>query len=287
MTVRKQFKMCLPCLNEMGDQAKFRRLAVCADDFGYSEGASLSIIALAARQAISSTSCLVDGRWFAQYAAELRSVGTNLALGLHLNFTSPPAPRHSPLAPLVLKAFTTGVASRQVLEQEIARQCDLFEQTMGCPPDFVDGHKHVHQLPTIREPLLDELSRRYDMRVVLRSTVPRVARGPKAALIASLGGRRLERLAQQHGFDFNRDFAGVYDFTRRIPYPERMRSWLSSISDRGLIMCHPQIGESGGEKQLALAAEHTFFASPEWPVLLAESRTELLPFTPGEFAQRA
>ena len=271
----------------MGDQAKLRRVAICADDFGYTESASRSILALAARQAISSTSCLVDGRWFAPYAGELKSVGTNFALGLHLNLTSPPAPYHSPLAPMLLKAFTTGVASRQALQQEIARQCDIFEQTMGCPPDFVDGHKHVHQLPTIREPLLDELSRRYDKRVVIRSTVPRVGRGPKARLIASLGGRRLERLAQQHGFGFNRDFAGVYDFTRRIPYPERMRSWLSSIGDRGLIMCHPQNGESGGEKQLALAAEHTFFAAPEWPVLLAETGTELLPFTSAEFGQPA
>jgi predicted glycoside hydrolase/deacetylase ChbG (UPF0249 family) len=229
---------------------------------------------------------LVDGRCFAQYAAELRSVGRNLALGLHLNFTSSTAPHRWPLAVIVVKAFTTGVASRKLLQQEIARQCDVFEQILGCAPEFVDGHQHVHQLPTIREPLLEELTRRYGTRVALRSTVPQTARGAKAALIASLGGKRFEHLARQRGFPTNRDFAGVYDFTTRVPYAKRMRAWLSSIRDSGLIMCHPQIGKSDTPKQASFTAEHAFLVSAEWQDLQTELKATLLPFTSETFTEQ-
>ncbi len=47
------------------------------------------------------------------------------------------------------------------VSRRIALQLDAFEGAMGGPPDYVDGHRHIHQLPQIRSALLEELTRRY------------------------------------------------------------------------------------------------------------------------------
>lgn len=50
---------------------------------------------------------------------------------------------------------------RKEIAAEITRQLDAFEEALGRPPDFVDGHQHVHVLPGVRRALLDILVRRY------------------------------------------------------------------------------------------------------------------------------
>ncbi|MFX7605201.1 ChbG/HpnK family deacetylase, partial [Acinetobacter baumannii] len=51
------------------------------------------------------------------------------------------------------------------LRDEIATQCALFEDATGRAPDYVDGHQHVHQLPQIREALVEVLVARYTGRL--------------------------------------------------------------------------------------------------------------------------
>ena len=212
------------------------------------------ILHLAELGRLNASSCLVEGPDFIAGADALRASG--LQIGLHLNFTEAMGRPglYLPVGSLILHAWARRLRRPQVAAQ-IARQLDLFEDAIGGPPDFIDGHQHVHQFPQIRTALLDEISRRYgDRRPWLRSTRRGDLSGLPAALrfkaytIEALGAARFTRLARQAGWPLNRGFLGVYDFKGgQKAYAALLRQWLSRARDGDAIMCHPAAAESPGD----------------------------------------
>lgn len=237
-----------------------RRLCICADDFGLADGINRAVVALARRRTISATSLMVKRRAARPAAALLKTLepGT-LAVGLHLDMGGI-ASGHRPAAEIHgdgrLAAFVLGALAGRldagVVLQEIRQQLDRFEALTGRPPDFVDGHQHVHQLPVVRECLLDELLRRYAGRLPwVRSTRPaaRQAFCGKSALIHALGGRGFDHRAQRLGFSTNRHLLGVDGFSGdSAAYRMRLRHWLADCSHNDLLMCHPASGEDSSER---------------------------------------
>jgi len=223
-----------------------RRVVICADDFGMNAGIDAGILDLGRRGVLQATSCLVEGPSFSLDAPALRESG--LQTGLHLNFTEALGAEglFLPLGKLIASAYLRRLDAGR-LHSQIVRQLDRFEAVMGRAPDFVDGHQHVHQLPQIREALLDELSRRYpDRKPWLRYTAaaPQPAISMrlrfKAFVIEVLGSRRLARLARRNGFGLNRGFLGVYDFQGgEQGYAQLLRAWLAHAREGDLLMCHP------------------------------------------------
>jgi chitin disaccharide deacetylase len=249
-----------------------RRITLCADDFGFSAAACRSILALAEAGALSATSCAVDGAAMADHAAPLRDLRRSaatgrLGVGLHLNLTENPAFAGSqPLQRWLRQCFLRRpqVHSRraqQALRAELARQFDRFEHLLQQAPDHVDGHEHVHQFPGLRPLLIELLQQRYGVRVPVRCTVPRVWRGTKAAIIAGLGGRALQRQLRAAGLAGNTDFAGVYDLQATRGYAARLQGWLKSLADGGVVMCHPEDGPGASP---ARQHEHDVLASAAW-----------------------
>lgn len=194
--------------------------------------------------------------WAAGAAALRQRFATNLDLGLHLNLTEAVAPGHwrRPLAPLIVSACLHLLPVDR-LRAEMAAQFDAFEAALGRPPDFVDGHQHVHQLPQVRELLIETLLQRYPMRRPwLRRTSPpasRLAGGAdarKQRRIAALGAQALSAQAAECGFPQNRGFVGVYDFGGSDEdYAARMGAWCAEIGDGGLLMCHPASRARAGD----------------------------------------
>ena len=230
-----------------------RRIAICADDFGYSAGINRAILSLLAEGRLSAVSCMSTAPHWRADAAALRELAQGRAdLGLHLNLSESfvTEPRSLPLRELILRAYTWRLSAAE-LRIRIALQLDAFEAAMGRAPDFVDGHQHVHQLPIVRRVLLAELERRYPGRLPwLRDTTPGPAAqtGFKARLIASLGARPLRRQARRRGFAQNSGFAGVYDFDGdEADYFHRLLGWLNCMGDRSLLMCHPSLDEAPGD----------------------------------------
>lgn len=263
----------------LADPCARKRVVVCVDDFGLTDRGSEAAIELAAREAVSAVSCIVDGRTMTRYASALRAVSPPVSLGLHLNLTEPAdGSIHAALRSWLLRAYVLHSIDAQMLRVEIQRQLARFEDLFAQPPDFVDGHEHVHQLSGIAAVLVDELAGRYGTRVAVRSTVPRQARGLKARVIAQLGGNELSELLRKRSMATNTDFAGVYDFSLRVPYARRMGEWINSIEDRGLIMCHPERAAPGATQPTARTMEHAFLASASWITLLRRSGTRLAPF---------
>lgn len=229
-------------------------IALLADDYGIAPGTSRGIRELIEHGRLSGTSCLMVSPHFAADAPALRPLADKAAIGLHLAFTDfaplgslpglAPQGRLPGLVALIFRAYLGRLDAREI-GQEIDRQLDAFERAFGRPPDYVDGHQHVHQLPTIREALVERFRTRLPGSTVLRVCDERFAtirrRGVqlfRSAVIAAMGAG-LRRLADAQGIATNRHFSGVRSFTEREPYRALFQRYVA-VAHRGLaIMCHP------------------------------------------------
>ncbi len=258
--------------------SRSRRVFVCADDFGIAPRTTLAILRLAEARAISAVSVLVDGESAAEQARAVRAMPPEVAVGLHFNLTDRLQGHVTGALGLrLLRTCLIARLDRPRLRAEIERQYERFQQLFGRPPDFIDGHEHVHQLPIVRDAILSAMLARSGRRIAVRATYPRAARGLKAAVIAALGGYALAKELRRRGIATNDDFAGAYDFSTRVPYGVRMRKWLEGISDRGLIMCHPQLADPACPAP-AREAEFAYLASDAWRTLLRRQDVTLIPF---------
>jgi hypothetical protein len=225
--------------------------ALCADDFALSPAVTHGILeALAAGRLTATSAMTTQGNW-PDAAKAVHALRPDADLGLHFNLTlGGPLWKMPSFAPdgafpamnAIVPAAWRSALPRQEIRDELRRQLDAFEDAHGAPPDYVDGHQHVHQLPGVRQALADTLSRRYDdqaVSIAVRCCVSTCWRGSKAALIGALGGRALRRLSARRGWMANSDFVGVYDFAESADLPRLWADWLTGL-DGGLTlaMCH-------------------------------------------------
>lgn len=262
-----------------------RRVVFCADDFAQTQGITDGILALLRAGRLSAVSCLVDSPLWPVAAPRLHELPCSYDAGLHFNLTHEflSAGHWQPVRlPLLLLWAGLRALKRAWIEARLHAQLDRFEREMARPPDFIDGHQHVHQLPVVRDTLVSVLGSRYpSSKIAIRVTVPAAAHSLKGLLIARLGGYGLRNAVLRARIPHNTDFAGVYVFSRAPDLAERMSQWLSAVRDGGLIMCHPASGGSPNEDPIAPAREREFayldsdgFASAlrEWRVRLARFR---------------
>jgi predicted glycoside hydrolase/deacetylase ChbG (UPF0249 family) len=235
-----------------------RRIVLCADDFGMNAAVDAGILALASLGRLSATSLLVDGPAAVPDVPAL--VRTPLQIGLHLNLTESfgQPDRCWPLRHLILAAYGRQL-HRPMLQTAIRRQISRFQALVGRLPDYIDGHQHVHQLPGVREALLDVLREFPGYRPWVRHTGrPRVRGLPlrlrlKAWVIAGLGASSLRRQLQAQGYSCNPGFLGVYDFQGGVAaYQRWVPHWLSQCQAGDVFMCHPA---SGAEPADALSEQ--------------------------------
>jgi predicted glycoside hydrolase/deacetylase ChbG (UPF0249 family) len=282
-------------------------LAVCVDDFGLHEGVNQAVFDLLALRRISAVSCLVDGPAWASGAAGLRAAvsapqarqgdpmdaadtGHDEPLadvGLHLNFTealdadsavhasAQQVPR-LPVRPIgaLIKACYLRQLDEPALVREIERQWDLFEAVWGRAPDFIDGHQHAHQLPQIRDALLQVLRRRCPATDISLRPWVRQCRSPgwrgllagvslgdtlKAGVIGALGAASLGAQVAALGLPRSQRLLGVYPFDANAQgYVARWRAWLQLLRPQGdLLMCHPAAPQA---------------QAPAWPDVIGPSR---------------
>lgn len=262
-----------------------RRIAICIDDFGLHAGVNCAALQLAASGRVSAISGLVGApAWHAGSPKLATLKRDRIDIGLHLDLTEFPliaASRRS-LPALIAGAFS-GRIDRRALRAEIAAQLEAFEQAIGRPPDFVDGHRHVHQLPGVREALLELLAGCETVTAPwLRSTQrANSSRGFKPWAIEALGAVAFGRLAMRHGLSRNRCLLGVYDFAGgALRYRALLRGWLAHANDGDLLMCHPSLQVPADDAILpARCAEYKVLAGSGWADLLAEANVAVQPMS--------
>lgn len=221
---------------------QLRNIIVNADDFALSEPVNAAIISLAERGIINATSAMVLSPLWDNSAKKLRALP--IQVGLHLDLTSDFARQqdcHYRLPRLIAAAYSRQLDAAR-LKTIIQRQWDSFCHAYGSPPDFIDGHQHVHQLPIVRDALfavIVEQGWQLQPQHWLRSCRGYFWRGYKAKMIDLLGADRFHRKAHALGISTNTDFAGVYDFDEHANLKALWDGWLGRLhGDKPLIMCH-------------------------------------------------
>ena len=255
-----------------------KQIVLCADDFALHPAVDAGVVALAQAGRLSATSCMSTAPRWPEAAALLAPLRGVLQVGLHFNLTE----GHGQYAPSLVQVLAQAYSGRlrpAVMVDALARQLDAFEQHWGNPPDFIDGHQHVHQLPGVRQALLHVLRQRYGAPAPwVRSTVPAQLGANKATLLALLGGWSLRRTLRRADLRHNPNFAGVYGFdaTTATAYGQHMAQWLANASDGTLIMCHPAhapvVGDAIGAQR---ALEYAYLASPAFGDLLQRLNTRI------------
>jgi predicted glycoside hydrolase/deacetylase ChbG (UPF0249 family) len=192
-------------------------------------------------------------------------------IGLHLDLTefARPAGGHLRLA---LAAYA-GMLAPDRLRALIDEQLQRFEDAAGTPPDYVDGHRHIHQLPRVRDALLSALLERYGTaRPWLRvSRVQGFAAGGKALLVSVLGGDAMAQRCRALGFACNERLLGFYNFAgSQDDQRARLQGWLAQARSGDALMCHPAArAEDGDPIGAARCTEFAVLASDWWPAALA------------------
>lgn len=251
------------------EHSRPRRICVAADDFGLHAGICQAAIGLARMGHVQAIGCMVGGPAWHEWQPLLNRLDPDrVELGLHLDLTE------FPLDPGMARPLQRWVfggllqrLDRRALRAEIRAQLAAFEQAIGRGPRYVDGHRHVHQLPVVREVLLSELDERYgSARPWLRSTrcTPIAGMRWKPWLIEVLGARGLAAAAARHGYPQNRRLLGVYDFAGGTArYARLMAAWCRAAGDGDLLMCHPSLPHAGADPlRDARLAEYRLLSAP-------------------------
>ena len=253
-----------------------RTIVLCADDYALHPAVDEAVERLARAGRLSATSCMTTAPHWPAAAQRLSALRDWLAVGLHFNQTEGHGGAHAaqPLGTVLRQSYGRRLSAAQ-LRTAWRAQLDAFECALHTPPDFIDGHQHVHQLPRVRDALLAELHARYapHERPWVRSTVPAggLWRQPKAAVIALLGGWTATRTLRRAGVTTNQGFGGVYGFDApdTAAYGAHMERWLAHAKQGSLLMCHPAAAAVPGDAiGTQRAVEYAFLASDGFGALL-------------------
>lgn len=262
---------------------KTRRLVVCIDDYALRPGVDDAVLSLAQQGRVSATSCMAGSPRWPAAAARLLELQAPLDIGLHLDFTEAPLDRslRRGLGAFISLAYLGQLPRRRIVG-EVRAQFDAFEAALGRSPDHVDGHQHVHQLPVVRDALLDELARRGWTHAWLRGTrCPPAEPGTKPRVIAALGGERLRAQAWKVGIPVSGRLLGVYGFDAdAAAYQRRLMQWLQLATDGDVLMCHPGRPEDAPGDPIAHArrVELDVLGDDAWPRLLAQAGVSVTRF---------
>jgi hypothetical protein len=271
------------------------QFSLCADDFALSPAVSRGILEAVEAGRLSATSAMTNRPHWRWAARELAPLGNVAEIGLHLNLTvgSPlsPMPLLAPGGELpklgkLLRASLRGDLPTTEIRAEIARQIDAFEEALGAPPDFVDGHQHVQVLPTVRDCLLQELTaRKLGRRTWLRDSSDALSRIlarrieiGKAVTVASLA-RGFARAAAQSGFAINDGFSGYSSFAPNRDYGADFARYLVAPGGWHVVMCHPGRVDEGlavsDPVTTSRERELEFFLSARFSDILASADARL------------
>ena len=266
-------------------------ITVCADDYAQNSAISEGILSLAEKGRISATSCMVNSTCWRESSQALHPIQSRLYVGFHFNLTHGEPLSSSwkknygtqlPGMPWVLRQACLRRLKREIVAAELQAQLDAYAQAMNDWPDFIDGHQHIHQLPVIREVLLDGYASRMSDRPIRKTSqswLDLFSRDgvPKRQLLALLGGVAFQKRLSQIKLPTNTSFSGIYNFNQAKNYRRFFQQFLKHSLDGGLIMCHP--GNSSDDTSDPLQAsrhdELDYFMSDEYLSDLASHSCQL------------
>ena len=278
--------------SEKPKQDKPVPVVLCADDYGMNGGISAGIRVLLAGRRLSATSCMTLSPHWREEGATLRRAALQGSVGVHLTLTDGMKPltvmgrlapdgKLPPLGQLLKRALSRDL-DREEIRREFEAQIACFQDVMGRPPDHWDGHHHVHQLPIVRDVVLELAmaclpNARPSVRYCDEPLMDLSGRSPALlrASIISLLGRGFARRGRALGLAGNRGFRGVRNFIVEEDVPAMFEKFLTDAKPGLAIMCHPGQPDplEGHSDSIAPAriAEYRFLSSEAFPAALAKA----------------
>jgi predicted glycoside hydrolase/deacetylase ChbG (UPF0249 family) len=230
-----------------------RRIWLCADDYGLAPGVNAAIRDLIGRGRLNATSVMVVApSCTAEQSELLAKAAQPLAIGLHITLTAPFQPlsqafrsRHggdfrpleATLRHALLRRFDPAA-----LSAEIEAQLAAFRQLFGRPPDFIDGHQHVHLFPQCRDAVLASAKVHAPgawVRQCGGAQSPFGRLGDPKGLFIDLLSRAFRKRAAAQGTATNPAFAGTYSFHAEADFAQLFPGFLTDLPDSAVVMCHP------------------------------------------------
>jgi len=273
-------------------------VCVCADDFGISDEVCEGILNLTEEKRISSISCMVKFESFSKYKDKLKKYNNSVDIGLHLVLTNTHVSDGEKKDKIIFSPFRLFLNSLfaritdELIEFEIISQIEKFNRELGFYPNFIDGHHHVHQYPSINKLLIKivkkmELEKKNEKIFWIRAThdsflkIIRRNISIIKSIRISLSGYFLKNNLQKQNIRFNNGFSGIYDF--KDEYKLKFENFLKYVNSGHLIMVHPgyvskkfhlsdKVNESREE-------EYKFLKSDDYLNLLEKNKCLLAPLS--------
>ena len=251
-----------------GSQSRF---ILCADDYGLAPENDQAILILARQRRVSAISCMVHRPDWPHSAEKLAAI-SNIDLGLHLVLTDyatlSGASGFSPNGQMpsqwrIGRQALARRIDRVGIRSEMDAQIDRFSDTLGRTPDFVDGHQLVHQLPIVRDALLDAIRARKGWRPWIRVctdnafSIFKRQSGLGPAFAASILGKGLKAAVAREGLPANDGFSGFYNVRNARAYAQIFPRFMRSMGRRHLVMCHPGLPLASADPW-SLCRKHEF-----------------------------
>jgi len=279
----------------MSDPAALRRIWLCADDYGLSDGVNRAIRDLIERGRLNATSVMTVtpaiGRDAAAALTASVAKSPRCAIGLHVTLTAPFRPLTMHFRPLdgdmflpfprLLRAGLIHRLDPELVHAEVLAQLATFHDLFGRAPDFVDGHQHAQLFPQVRDGFLRAVKERAPDAWVRQcgrdGPLARIT-GPKT-LVLSVLSTQFRAKASRAGLRFNPAFAGAYDFTRTSDFAALMQGFVEGLPEDGLVMCHPGFVDETLKSLDPLTTqretEHAYLASDDFAALLDLNKVTL------------
>jgi chitin disaccharide deacetylase len=247
-----------------------KRCIVAADDFAYNAAVDDAILALIDAGVVTATSCLTTSPRWPQAARRVDpGLRVKADFGVHLDLTEfAPFTAHHALLVAGCYARLIDVAR---LRDSIQCQLQRFEDQLHSAPDYIDGHRHVHQLPVVRDVLIELLAKRYASRLPwVRISRARADAGWKGRFIGGLGSAGLAAACHGAGVTTSSHLIGWYGFEGgAAAYQERVSTWLARAVDGDVLMCHPASRLDALDRiGAARVAEFEVLSGPWWRACL-------------------
>lgn len=210
-------------------QNKIKKIHLCADDYGMSVPINKGIIQLLNLGRLSAVSCATNYSHWKHSAKKLLPFIEQINIGLHFNLDTT-------IINLIIKSYTKQLKPQAIL-QELRMQYNEFIKYIGHAPAYIDGHQHIHSLPTIRECIIKFCST-HAPQIPMRMTQNK-QKTLKGLIINSLGAHALYKASKKENLILNKDLVGIYNFNQSDKYSFFFDKFLSLCSNNSLIMCHP------------------------------------------------
>jgi predicted glycoside hydrolase/deacetylase ChbG (UPF0249 family) len=223
-----------------------KNITLCADDYGQNKTISQGILELLKLKRLSAVSCMTGYDHWPAYAKNLVEIKDKIKqdvdIGLHFDLTNYIAEQGWSFNQFIIRCCLKQIDLKKI-EAELNTQLDAFEAELRMPPEFVDGHQHIHVFPHVRAVFIRVLANRYssaDQPPYIRLSTPLIK--GHDSLIKALILRALAfgfaQLAQQKQLKFPTQFLGMYKL-RPTNYSRLFKKWLQQAEHHSLFMCHP------------------------------------------------